>query len=314
MVNVEKDIQLAKTVIRDKLQGKIKFGAFQTIYSFSNENLVESLKHFDLSNKDCLTVLASSDQAFDMFLRGAKSVTTFDINPLTKYYFYLKKAALLSKISKEDYMEFFSYSKSNYLKIFPIIFENLEDEGLKFWYTLFKEYDKYDLTHGLFTNEPFPARVLTKTLYYLNGENYYTLANKIKDFDFNQIDSNILDLYDKLNSTYDFMYLSNIMEYSKALFGYDSSDIDLDSKILSLKNFKELVIKLSQKLNANGKINVSYLLEGSCKNCYPEVFHEKNFTCNDFPSALKIYCNGLDQNICDELKIADDSCIIYTKK
>lgn len=314
MVNVERDIQLAKTVICDKLQGKIKFGTFQTIYSFSNENLVESLKHFDLHDKDCLTVLASSDQALDMFLSGAKSVTTFDINPLTKYYFYLKKAALLSNISREDYIEFFGYSKNNYFKIFPIVFENLEGEGLKFWYTLFKECDKYDLTHGLFTNEPYPARVLTKTLHYLYGENYYTLASKIKDFDINQIDSNILNLCDKLNSTYDFMYLSNIMEYSKSLFGYDSNDIDFDGKILSLKNFKELVIKLSQKLNANGKINVSYLFEGSCKNRYSDVFHEENFTYNKFPSALRIYCDGLSQDACEELKVADDSCIIYTKK
>ncbi len=64
---------------------------YARIYMHSNENLGELFKCFDVKDKDVLTVLGSSDQYFYSLLNGAKRVDSFDINKLTKYYYYLRK-------------------------------------------------------------------------------------------------------------------------------------------------------------------------------------------------------------------------------
>ena len=112
MTNLEKHIDLAKSVIEHDTD-KLPSHNFYGIYPFANENLIGILNQFDFKDKNCLTVLGSSDQMLDMCLRGAVSITTFDINPLTEYYYYLKKAFLCSSLTFEDYMNFFCYKRND---------------------------------------------------------------------------------------------------------------------------------------------------------------------------------------------------------
>lgn len=108
MENIEEDITNAKRIIKGEYEYTVNnlFTKHSRIYPFTNENLNGCFDNFDFNNRNCLTVLGSSDQALDMCLRGACEITTFDINILTKYLFYLKKAAILSGLTKEEYIKF----------------------------------------------------------------------------------------------------------------------------------------------------------------------------------------------------------------
>ena len=70
-------------------------GVFSKIYNSSNESLKRLFACFSVKDKEVLTVLGSSDHLFYAMYYGAKSVDSFDINVLTKYYYYLRKWEIL---------------------------------------------------------------------------------------------------------------------------------------------------------------------------------------------------------------------------
>lgn len=55
------------------------------------------------------SVLASSDQVFSFYYLGENSVDTFDIHPLTKYYYYLRKWLLKNgmNLCPSEYDDYF---------------------------------------------------------------------------------------------------------------------------------------------------------------------------------------------------------------
>ena len=70
-----------------KLKRKNKYGR---IFLHTNELFNELFKNIDFNNKNVLSVLASSDQMFMAYNLGASNVDTFDMNRLTKYYYYFR--------------------------------------------------------------------------------------------------------------------------------------------------------------------------------------------------------------------------------
>ena len=85
-------------------QGKI-LDNYDKIYFQTTEDLTKQ-KDLDVEDKDVLTVLSSSDQLLTYRYLGAKSVETFDFNPLTKYYYYLRKWSI--KYMNELYPNIYS--------------------------------------------------------------------------------------------------------------------------------------------------------------------------------------------------------------
>ena len=59
------------------------------------------MKYFDFQNKSLLTIGSSGDQILNSFYYGARDITLFDINEYSKYYIYLKIAAIISLNYKE---------------------------------------------------------------------------------------------------------------------------------------------------------------------------------------------------------------------
>ncbi len=101
---LKQHLKLAKKMIQDISFLKSNYGSFDRIYPFSNENLADCFDFFDIKNKNCLSIMGSCDQALELYSRGAKTVTTFDCNPLTEYYGYLKIAAILSEFSNSKFL------------------------------------------------------------------------------------------------------------------------------------------------------------------------------------------------------------------
>ncbi len=74
MLQVEEDIKKAQKLLCTHKIFNNKANRFSKIYPYSNENIKEMFANFDLMNKTCFSVLASSDQVLDMYSRGAKKV------------------------------------------------------------------------------------------------------------------------------------------------------------------------------------------------------------------------------------------------
>ena len=104
MTNVEELIEIATNLILKKEKE-----AEYILYPYATENLVGLFQNIDVSNKDCLTIMGSFDQGLDMALLGAKSVTAFDINPLTLPYAELKKSLILTGYRRNVYFEYLKH-------------------------------------------------------------------------------------------------------------------------------------------------------------------------------------------------------------
>mgnify|MGYP007047904665 CR=1 FL=1 len=84
---VDKDIEETSAL----LNGEDVSSNYDFIYTHSNECLSNLFDNFDVRDKRVLTVLSSSDQLFNCLIRDCFSVDTYDINKLTKYFYYLRK-------------------------------------------------------------------------------------------------------------------------------------------------------------------------------------------------------------------------------
>lgn len=277
MSTLEKDLEYAIMIITSEDHSKFIFNHHSKIYPFTNENQIGCFNNYDFNDKSCLTVLGSADQTLDMRLRGAKKITAFDINSLTKYLLDLKLAALLSNITKEEYISFFypyeSFGCNKYAlnyNIFNKIVQNLSGDNLIFWSKLFDMFTKENISKKLFTNASCPSKDLGNTIYYLNGDNYYELREKIRDLEVKFINSDIKNLPNKLTEKYDYIYLSNIMNQVIYMYGRDIS------KINSLAKYKKLTQKLSSFLNEDGVMVICYFFYCNFKNV-EQVFNRNRF-------------------------------------
>ncbi|MCI6626923.1 MAG: hypothetical protein MSH29_01280 [Tenericutes bacterium] len=252
---MDANIYLAKSIIDGYRNHQ-----FKRIYPFATENVAGCFSGYDFKDKDCLTVLGSSVQALYMYLMGAKKVTTFDINPLTIYYLHFQKAFFLSKMKFKDYKNMFhafSFEDTkdtyNLDKYYKKISECLDGKYKVFWDTLYDEYGSYLFnTNGLFNPIECSCGSIDKYMGIYSSSNIRKLQSSIEYFEPEFINCNITELHKYLCQGYDFMYFSNIMQYSKSVF----NSCDLKE---SLYKYKDLLISFKDLLNSGGSIYGSYI-------------------------------------------------------
>ncbi len=269
---LENDINYAKKIINGEYSEIIgEYTQFRRIFPFSNENIKTYFDLVDFEDKDVLSVLASSDQVFDMFLRGTKSIDTFDINPLCKYYFYLKKAAILA-LEKNDFIDFFTTCKNNagYYELkktinkemFSEITKYLKGDYLIFWDEIYKILNEYNLLNFYYTCHSEVNELVNRTLY-LDDTNYKLLKKSINSFDIKFIECNFKNLYYFLDKKYDIMYFSNIADY--LISTYKTKNYEL-----IIYRYKRDIEKIKTFLNYEGIILMHYLYN----------YHHKDQTIN----------------------------------
>ncbi len=313
MSNVSYDLNRIDNIIMNR--NYLNIYLFDKIYPNTNENIKDCFNNFDFKNKSCLSVLASGDQCLDMFLRGANNIVAFDINNLTKYYFYLKKAFLMSKYDYDEYCKFFFDISSDMIfsnDIFNDIKFYLPEESFLFWNTLFSKYDGKDirLNRKIFIQNTVTINDLFKNLYYLNNKNNYNKLKCIsKNIDIKFMNYNLKNINDNINNNFDFMYFSNIMAYIDDW--YENRSISTQkNQIYKLQMFKNLILNLSNSLNDKGNILISYIfgpditIETNCLFNVPireKIFDKKNFKYIEFNSTHTNSSN------------TKDKCLIYTK-
>ena len=250
MTNLKEDIKKAKEIIASSRQNFREFNTDTFIYKFTNESIDRYQKY--LLNRDkILSVTSSGDQILNSILFGSREIDSFDISRFPKYYFELKKAAILS-LSRDEFLDFFigehfalsngfvSYNRtieSKKIKEYYHSFhQNMNKNDQEFWAEIFSSFDIRQVlqSHMFNSDEPYFQSLNP----YLYDGNYESLQKVIANAEVHHYVGNIKELSQELNTKYDLIHLSNIINY------------------MELKDYKEILNRLS--LSETG-IALSYI-------------------------------------------------------
>ncbi len=280
-MDVERDIALAQSLIDGTYKSNnIKDTSqkmFSSIYPFATENISGYFSQLNFKKKSVLTVCASGDHIINSILLGARSVDTFDVNPLTIYYYHLKRAAI-SALTYEEFFDFFCYigyptifeynSNAFNHQLYQKISSYLDGEVKTFWDTLFKnnEYNQIRTSY-LFSDDESNHTIVKRINLYSQKQNYYYLRRIINKIPVYFRHSNIKDLSNDNN--YDLILLSNISNYLKYMYEQEH-----------LENYKKLITNLQKSLNVNGQICIAYLyktgeIEGQYNEGLAHIYNTK---------------------------------------
>lgn len=240
---------------------------FDRIYPFTTENISGYISIFELDGKSLLTVGSSSDQVINTSMFNCKNQTVVDINPYTKFYFYLKKAALLT-LDYNSFLSFFCYKgfpkfcKNNdnvfnlkMYKEFKPLLRLLDYESYLFWDEMFLNFPTILIRQRLFEYDEDKLSVLKHTNIYIKDECAYEQAKQhIKNVNPTFITGDIFNV--ELNETYDNIFMSNLLQY------------------YPIDKIKILVDKLSLNLAAGGKMLISYLYKTTLDTKYCDDWAE----------------------------------------
>ena len=250
MESVDYDIDRTKEIIDKKCSSDFRYN---NIFFQSNEYLNAILDNIDINDKNCLTVLASGDQAFHLYNRGAKSVDLFDINKLSIYYFYLRVWTInyYDSFYPRDFI-----NKNFVLSVLKRVKPKTEDEQIAYDY--WKKFAYYF--------EYYP-KALLETLFIKHGtffNNEIIDLKNIKSFlDTGNIDFKNIDISSdniSIDKKYDIIYVSNIIDYLSYIYVIwtyrdnlykllSDDGIIISSYVLSCERKKDEKIAFSRKFN-----------------------------------------------------------------
>ncbi len=284
---------------------------FYQIYPFATENISGYINEFELKNKSLLTVGSSGDQPINAILYGCQDISVLDVNPYTKFYYYLKISSILN-LELEEFMTFlrfkdypnvfkdnnFVFNKELYNKVKSTL-RLLNYESYLFWDELFNNFKPVDIRNRLFSLDEDRTNVISGCNPYLRDlTSYEKTRDKIKKV-FPQFITGDLFKVDLMRN-YDNVWLSNIGTY------------------LSRDFIENMTDKSAKSLNQNGSLLISYLYHTTAntkyKNSWCLIYDlEKTF------NILKEYNPKLISFVgVDGLKFQDsnikDSILVYRKK
>lgn len=230
---------------------------FNSIYLFTTENIAGYMNDLDLNNKRIITVTGSSDHIINAILMGSNDITTFDINPLSKYYMDLKLEAI-KELSYDEFLDFLLYDTDKTLSYKIIKKLKMDKDSKKFWLNKLKENDNDGLKmkySNLFNLKYFDIENKMNCNLYFNKENYDIIKDRLEYVKIEYVESNIIDL--KINKKYDYMFLSNISDYICYIYK--------DDYILK---YKDLIFKFYKKVK---NIYFAYIYDIDNKNKRSEI-------------------------------------------
>lgn len=214
----------------------IIFDKYSRIYKLTTENICGYLNQMDLKDKSILVPAASGDHLLNSILKGANNVDLFDINYYALFMVELKIAAVKS-LSKDEFIRYFANGRNALSsEIYSKIRQNLNGDALLFWdkvYSLFPNNKDLKKTN-LFMKDSYCEDSLISINDYLKNDNYNYLKEKINIADNKKfINTNVIDLPNKLDKNYDIILLSNIQDYMKFTYHLDY--------LRSLEKYREFI-------------------------------------------------------------------------
>ena len=283
---------------------------FSLLYPFTTENILGYIHLFNLDK--LLTVGSSGDQVLSAIISGAKKIDVLDVNPYTRYYYYLKVACLL-ELGLSEFLLFLRYK--DYPKVFKdnqevfnlslynkvkVALRLLDYESYLFWDELFQTFSPLTVRERLFSFDESRTYVIRGCNSYLVDEDsYLNLRKNVLDVIPRFVHGNVFSFL--LEDKYTSIWLSNIGTY------------------LSRHFVKKMTDQMSKYLLDEGKLLISYLYRTTKDTPYQEEWQliydlDKTFQMlEDYRDHLSLFSFlGVDG-----LKFSDeeikDSVLIYQK-
>ncbi len=278
-----------------------EFVKYGEIYLNTTENISGIMSKINLKDKSVLSVAGSGDQALNAYLNGAKSVTLFDINPLAFAQTELKLAGA-RRLSFEEFCEYFIPGCGNLLNChtFLKLSDFLKEDAAIYYDYLYSKYTPSEIFDKTF--RPFQTGItkLETMNDYLNKDNFKKLPIILEDKEIKYIETNLLDLPDKLEEMFDAILLSNISDSIEKIWDTNT-----------LKNYKRFIHVLSKNLNKGGFIQCGYVYSSYKSQARNPLFankveRQKVFTNDEFKEW------GVETFV--RFSAFDDTVIAYEKK
>lgn len=265
---LDNDIILAQRIVSGKynnINNPEIYHDTSFIYKFSNESIIDYQKYLKNRN-NAFIVTASGDQILNSILEGTTNITSCDVSRFPKYFFELKKAAILS-LSKDEYLDFFlkddNYDDILNDDIYDNIRNNMCDEDREFWDGLFQFFEGGEIYNSsLFSHEVVTPQLVISRNSYLQDNNYNKLQSNIEKANINHQIGNVRDIILNEKKEYDLVNLSSIIYYYNG-------------------NYKELLESI--KLSDEGII-LTYLYDKGKRNI-DDVFKEKEYSFDNFSKS-----------------------------
>lgn len=265
---LDNDIILAQRIVSGKynnINNPEIYHDTSFIYKFSNESIIDYQKYLKNRN-NAFIVTASGDQILNSILEGTTNITSCDVSRFPKYFFELKKAAILS-LSKDEYLDFFlkddNYDDILNDDIYDNIRNNMCDEDREFWDGLFQFFEGGEIYNSsLFSHEIVTPQLIISRNSYLQDNNYNKLQSNIEKTNINHQIGNVRDIILNEKKEYDLVNLSSIIYYYNG-------------------NYKELLESI--KLSDEGII-LTYLYDKGKRNI-DDLFKEKEYSFDNFSKS-----------------------------
>ena len=265
---LDNDIILAQRIVSGKynnINNPEIYHDTSFIYKFSNESIIDYQKYLKNRN-NAFIVTASGDQILNSILEGTTNITSCDVSRFPKYFFELKKAAILS-LSKDEYIDFFlkddNYDDILNDDIYDNIRNNMCDEDREFWDGLFQFFEGGEIYNSsLFSHEIVTPQLVISRNSYLQDNNYNKLKSNIEKTNINHQIGNVRDIILNEKKEYDLVNLSSIIYYYNG-------------------NYKELLESI--KLSDEGII-LTYLYDKGKRNI-DDLFKEKEYSFDNFSKS-----------------------------
>lgn len=238
------------------------FSEYSKYYWYTSEDLKSLFDQLKLRKyQDGLSVLSSGDHIFNMIYKGITRIDTFDTNRLTEYYALVVKKPAIQSLNYDEYNRFFTTSSISSLRqdCFRYILSNAEEEYRTFWEELSYKY-KYFCNAVLLPDVLAQSSLESYNSYDATSISYNKTKKRLKDATITFQPCNIKDIPDVFG-TYDFIELSNILNYYHEIFGGDYYRFlfKRDYTVEMLKKKRQLIEKIYQSnLRDSGEMLCEY--------------------------------------------------------
>ncbi len=247
---------------------------FQKFYLLTNENISGYMKFINFKNKEnALTVLSSGDHLFNLIHNDIINVDTFDINELTEYYAFGLKIAAILKYNYKEYENFmddialgYFDNKKSLEKLSQLLYDLLpymDEKYRKYWEEII-DYN-YIAQRGIrnpinlismlaYPSENYDKYKLNNN-YLLSEDDYNIFKNNLLKSNITFKNADVVDLVDNFSNKYDFIFLSNILDYIYTTYGKD----------WSYHKLYMLIDELKKLLKDNSLLTLSYVFNYEIK-------------------------------------------------
>lgn len=231
-----KSIEATKYIIDNQIKNKEinhiskSFDTYGKIYAQTNENIDGYMSKLNFNNKDsALCVMASGDHVFNAAMYGIKNIDSFDINKLTEYYALGIKRSAILKFNYQEYINFMNklFDKATTLEeindLINLIIPYMDNKYKVYWKQVIDYYKTLNNNTNLFLLllvDIIKIDGYMTNSYLLNERNYNKLKDCLAKVNITFKGCNCLNLYEEFNNKYDFIFLSNIVDYFYTNFGY----------------------------------------------------------------------------------------------